>query len=585
METEPEKKKSGRAKTLRIVLITVLATLAVLFLIFMLLPDGEDESSEKQSSKKAAAIEEDADEDPEEEDPVENPKKDPKKGPKERPEKGTTNDLLSGLGTRKAHSVKAASNSATIMVYMNGSDLETRAGAATEDISEMLSSGIGENVNVIIQTMGTREWQDYDISGRTAQTWKIEDGELVLIRDNLGQLSCTAADTLSEFVGFCEENYPAQRYFIIFWDHGGGPVYGFGYDEWKEEKIGLTIAEMSQAFSEHPDVHFDFIGMDCCIMANLETCYALMPYCRYAILSEDFESGLGWSYDKWMNKLEDNPQISTPLLGKFIVDSIIAENEGNPEGGSTCLSMINQSTIRNLLAAWMQYAYKNEEALMGSNYSRMHKAQGRSVDFSELWDDDYSDVTLSDYYITDILALVENIDSDSTEARELISTLKAAVAYNGHTSDKNELTGMSVSLPYGDPYFYSQLRKVYGELDFDEEYLDWLEGFVSDSDYDDYYDYDEFSEDWCGWEDYESEYGCNGSNGSCEYGYDYDSGDYYGDDEDEWIYDYEEDLWYLYEDDILFLYDEDSDTLFCYDEEEDEFYYYDEEDDDWYPIE
>ena len=51
------------------------------------------------------------------------------------------------------------STSATVMVYLNGSDLESEYGEATYDIAEMVASGVGKNVNVIVQTMGTRQWQ------------------------------------------------------------------------------------------------------------------------------------------------------------------------------------------------------------------------------------------------------------------------------------------------------------------------------------------------------------------------------------------------------------------------------------------
>ena len=50
-----------------------------------------------------------------------------------------------------------------------------------------------------------------------------------------------------------------------------------------------------------------------------------------------------------------------------------------------------------------------------------------------------------------------------------MSVLKAAVAYYGHTSDKNELTGLAVSLPYGDDEFYAQLSDVYSDIGFDDE--------------------------------------------------------------------------------------------------------------------
>ena len=166
-------------------------------------------------------------------------------------------------------SLESDARSATILVYMNGSDLETEAGEATNDISEMIESGIGDNVNVIIQTMGTKRWQDYGISSRTSQIYRIKQGELELLEDDLGQLDCTDSKTLSDFIDYGKRNYPADRYMLIFWDHGGGPVYGFGYDEWQEELSSLTLDEIQKALGENSDISFDIIGMDCCIMANL----------------------------------------------------------------------------------------------------------------------------------------------------------------------------------------------------------------------------------------------------------------------------------------------------------------------------
>ena len=164
--------------------------------------------------------------------------------------------------------------SVTVMIYMNGSDLETKAGEATADLSEMIDSGVGENVNVIVQTMGTKKWHDYDISSKTSQIYRVNRGELELVKDNLGQLDCTKSDTLSDFIDFGKKNYPADRYIMIFWDHGGGPVYGFGYDEWQADTASLTLDEIQKAFRMNRDIRFDIIGMDCCIMASMETCYA-----------------------------------------------------------------------------------------------------------------------------------------------------------------------------------------------------------------------------------------------------------------------------------------------------------------------
>ena len=554
-------------KTLKKIIVFILALLGILFIIVMLMPEDDEDidgiSGNEEGIETAAYTESETN-------------------------TVTMNNNQSQSSLEVASvTVGSDAKSATVMIYMNGSDLESKSGEATQDISEMLESGIGKNVNVIIRTMGTRQWQDYGISANTAQTYKIDNGKLTLIRDNLGQLDSTSKNTLSEFISFCKTNYSADRYILLFWDHGGGPVYGFGYDVWQAEDSSLNIAEMSAAFAENNDIRFDIIGMDCCIMANLETCYALAPYCKYSILSEDFESGLGWSYTGWMKSLEENPGISVPILGKRIVDDVIKDNEDSWGGDSACVALFNESTASNLFDVWKAYAYKNEEALLTKNYSKKHMSKGRSkYGYWDSWGSDESDVTLSDYYISDILALVEGIDKTSDEAKNLMSALKAAVTYYGHTSDKNELTGMSVSLPYGDSYFYEQLKSVYKDINFDEEYIAWLGKFVSAHGYENYYDYDFFENNWNGWGEYEHDYGGNICNGSGDYCYDFGTGDYYGYEEecleDNWIYDYEEDVWYMYENGTLYLYDEESDTIFYYDEFNDKIYYYDDDRDDWY---
>ncbi|MCR5673624.1 MAG: hypothetical protein K6F87_07925 [Lachnospiraceae bacterium] len=462
--------------------------------------------------------------------------------------------------------------SATVMIYMNGSDLETKAGEATADLAEMIDSGIGENVNVIVQTMGTRKWHDYGISSKTSQIYRVYGGDLELVRDDLGQLDSTKTETLSGFIDFSKKNYPADRYMLIFWDHGGGPVYGFGYDEWQDDTASLTLDEIQEALRSNPDVRFDIIGMDCCIMANLETCYVLAPFCKFAVLSEDFESGLGWSYTNWMKLLEENPGISTPLLGKKIIDGMIDANENDDEaGGSSTMILVNERAVPDLVKKWTDYAYKNSDSLLCVNYSKLHMARGRGFmdSFFDSWGDDESLVTMDDYYVSDMMSIIESVGQENESANDLRSSLKACVAYFGHTSDKNELTGMAVSLPYGDRSFYDKLVDVYSKCGFDEKYIDWLEGFVNAEGTDDYYDYSDFEESWCGWQTYEEGWG------SCDPDEDFE----------DWEYDYEEELWYLYEDGNVYLYDDESDILFFYDEYEDELYYYDEEDDDWYVVE
>lgn len=399
---------------------------------------------------------------------------------------------------------------ATVFVYMNGSDLESEDGEATEDLCEMLAANISSQVNVLVETIGTKSWSKrLGIASDHTQRYKVEAGNLVLVDDSLGQLDCTSPDTLADFISWGAENYPANRYILIFWDHGAGPVYGFGYDEHQSEDSVLTIDEIQTAIRQS-GIYFDIIGMDSCIMSSLELCCAMYNYCDYMILSEDFESGYGWSYTGWLNALSENTSISSEELGKIIVDDMIADNEENGEGSST-LALIDESYMKVLYTAWADFAYANEPALLGENYS-MHVRGGRRAHpvlrekglFDFLFDED-GDYSMSDYYITDIMAVAQNIESKETEA--LAAAVNLSICYFNCTDDEVGMTGLSVTLPYGDSEFYGYLYPVFTGVGMDADYVGWLEKFVYAEGYNDYYDYESwYEDDWEGWDDYEDDW-------------------------------------------------------------------------------
>ena len=399
---------------------------------------------------------------------------------------------------------------ATVFVYMNGSDLESEDGEATEDLCEMLAANISSQVNVLVETIGTKSWSKrLGIASDHTQRYKAEAGNLVLVDDSLGQLDCTSPDTLADFISWGAENYQANRYILIFWDHGAGPVYGFGYDEHQSEDSVLTIDEIQTAIRQS-GITFDIIGMDSCIMSSLELCCAMYNYCDYMILSEDFESGYGWSYTGWLNALSENTSISSEELGKIIVDDMIADNEENGEGSST-LALIDESYMKVLYTAWADFAYANEPALLGENYS-MHVRGGRRAHpvlrgkglFDFLFDED-GDYSMSDYYITDIMAVAQNIESKETEA--LAAAVNLSICYFNCTDDEVGMTGLSVTLPYGDSEFYGYLYPVFTGVGMDADYVGWLEKFVYAEGYNDYYDYESwYEDDWEGWDDYEDDW-------------------------------------------------------------------------------
>lgn len=422
----------------------------------------------------------------------------------------------------------------TVLMYVNGSDLETEDAEATGDLSEIIAAGTSDKVNFLVQTMNTKKWDaKFGISSKHTQRFKVSNGGLTLLDDSLGQLNCASKDTLRDFIKWGTSNYPADRYILLFWDHGGGPVYGYGYDDITESEDSLTTDEIQAALKE-AGVFFDFIGMDCCLMSCMEFCCAVFDYADYCILAEDFESGYGWNYTNWVRTLNNNTSIAVPDLGKIIVDDMVSANKTG--GEDAILAVIDESYMKVLYANWVNFAYANESALLGTNYSRkMSRRSGGRIspilmkkgffsNFSFGWFDDEDDAAMSDYYVTDIMEVAGSIDSEESAA--LKASVNQALVYVGTYGDSSKLTGISVTLPYGDSEFYSELKTVFLNCGFDENYINWLGNFTNSSYSDsDFYDYDDWDDSWGGWDDYEDDYDWN------SWSYDnFDSYGYYGDD-------------------------------------------------------
>lgn len=430
-------------------------------------------------------------------------------------------------------------DSVTVLVYMNGSDLETQDGEATADLGEMVAAGSGGNVHVAVETLGTKRWRStYGISNKTAQRYEVTGRGLTLVADNLGSVSVGDADSLADFIQWGAETYPADRYILVMWDHGAGPVYGYGYDDKTGSGDTLTAYEIRKALSD-AGVTFDIIGMDCCIMSSLELCCALYDFCDYTILSEDFESGYGWYYTDWIKMLRSNSSVSSLELGTQIVDSTVNANKRYRQ--DSILSLIDEAYMKALYTAWVNFAYANEQTLIGTNYSKVktRRSGGRISPilaetgyFADAGRAGSSGNELKSYFVTDILSVAQNVQGE--EAEVLTSVLSRAIAYMNAYGSSANLTGLCVTLPYGDANFYKELKQVFGDCGFDADYISWLYKFVSAGGSSTFYDYDEWDQQWneTGWNDYYEEddefdwlYGLLG-------GYDDYYGDYYFEDYD-----------------------------------------------------
>lgn len=169
----------------------------------------------------------------------------------------------------------------------------------------------GENLNVIVL-----QDKEYD----PACIWYIEENHTKKLIKEMGELNMGDYQTLYDFVEYSKTNYPADRYFISFYDHGGG-WQGACIDDTSNDM--LTMDEIQKSLTDAGGV--DIICFTApCLMGALESVYELRNCVDIYIGSEE-TSGYGhWlgTIKNISNILNDNPGISNIEIGQEIIDSI-----------------------------------------------------------------------------------------------------------------------------------------------------------------------------------------------------------------------------------------------------------------------
>ena len=186
----------------------------------------------------------------------------------------------------------------TIMLYIVGSDLETKDNAAAYDFTEMVAASYSDDVKLVMQTGGCRDWYFDEMKDGEVQRYEIRNGKIEWLED-LGIQNMIDENTLSDFIQYSAANYPAEDYILVLWDHGGGVPIGFGKDENFPGDMMYDF-ELHNALSKG-GVMFETIVFDCCNMCTLEVAMAIKDYAKYMVAAESYVAGIGLYYTSWLS--------------------------------------------------------------------------------------------------------------------------------------------------------------------------------------------------------------------------------------------------------------------------------------------
>jgi hypothetical protein len=242
----------------------------------------------------------------------------------------------------------------TVLIYMIGSDFETRKYTASNDIQEMVNAKPDSSINIVLQTGGGIQGNASEIDFSSVQRHQIVNGTLQNLMD-LGHKNMAESATLSDFINWGVSKFPANKYAIIFWDHGSG-IHGFGKDV-NFINDALSPSELFNGFYRSLNktgVNFELIGFDACLMSSLEVASKLNYFSNYMVASEEIEPEWGWNYTDIIKNLVTDPNQSGYTLGKTIIDSYdnsskyLSESEKYGTHHEITLSLLNMTNIPQL---------------------------------------------------------------------------------------------------------------------------------------------------------------------------------------------------------------------------------------------
>ncbi len=375
--------------------------------------------------------------------------------------------VADGSRAKRTSIVGGGKDTVTLMIYMCGTDLESKHGMASSDLSEMAAAKFGDDVRIIVYTGGCKNWQTSGISSSVNQIYQVKDGGLSRLVKDDGSKAMTDPATLSAFIKWTAKNYPANRYDLIFWDHGGGSVSGYGYDEKFAKSGSMDLANINKALKAG-GVDFDFIGFDACLMATAETALMLNEHADYMIASEETEPGIGWYYTNWLTKLGADTSMPTLDIGRNIVDDFVAQCGKRCAGQKTTLSVIDLAEFANTVP-------KNLASFSKSISKLIEKKEYKKVSDARYTTREFAASSKIDQI--DLVNLCKNINN--SEANALSKALQGAVKYNRTSSNMTDAYGVSIYFPYQRASYVDEMCDTYEEIGMDDNYAKCIRDFAS----------------------------------------------------------------------------------------------------------
>ncbi len=359
----------------------------------------------------------------------------------------------------------------TVMIYMCGADLELKYFQGTFTMAEINSIGFNKDrVNVIVLLGGTSSWsRGYDTSKLNVVQL---GGRRPVVVDELPLGNMGQAETLTGFLDYCHQNYPAKKYDLIMWDHGGGPNYGVIFD-WLFDEDSLSIAELRNAFSQSAfaDKGLDIIAFNTCLTGGIEYAANLAPYANYMVATED--SMYGFSYG-WLKTLDTD---STEDTLKQMVDGTYALNKEAIELKNAleinAVAAVDLSKVQAVVAGMDDFFGSVTPNTNTNGFVRVSQQRRDTKTFGSTESNGASNRDLAD--LGDLVTHLRDYAPEKADA--LLAALNGAVVYKQAVTD--DCSGLTVYHPYSNKQTLKKNIAAHNDIPLSAAYSAFIQQFAA----------------------------------------------------------------------------------------------------------
>ena len=190
----------------------------------------------------------------------------------------------------------------TVLVYMAAdNDLSS---FADSDLVEMEAVGSNADLSIILQL------DKPGIGCRRLAVLK----DTVGVIGNLGVIDMCDWQTLYEFLDWGIREFPADRYFVILWDHGTGwtaqPRRSFGSDQSSGNQMSIAGGDFQKAIRylyNSVGRKINLFAFDACAMQEVEIGYEIKDYAQILLAVQGVWPLAGFPYDRILQVIKDKP--------------------------------------------------------------------------------------------------------------------------------------------------------------------------------------------------------------------------------------------------------------------------------------